>query len=83
MADETTDPVCECGVVFSRHNAFFFRCKNFRLPYTVDMRAENAAARAGANAAATKRARGQDLMPKLHLKGSKPRRRQRCEESVA
>ncbi len=37
----------------------------------VDMKPESAALRAGANAAATKRARGQPLMPKLHLRGSK------------
>lgn len=41
----------------------------------LDMSRESAAARAGANAAATKRARGQDLMPRLALKGSKQRMR--------
>jgi hypothetical protein len=41
----------------------------------LDMAKESAALRAGTNAAATKRARGQDLMPRLTLKGSKPRMR--------
>jgi hypothetical protein len=41
--------------------------------YRVDMARESAALVAGANSAATKRARGQDLMPKLHLKGSNHR----------
>jgi hypothetical protein len=46
----------------------------------VDMSTESAAMRAGANSAETKRARGQELIPKLHLKGSKHRRRQAAGE---
>jgi hypothetical protein len=67
------------GTVRSQNNAFTghgYTCSR------LDMSAESAAARAGANAAATKRARGQDLMPKLYLKGSKPRSR-RVREEVA
>jgi hypothetical protein len=47
------------------------------------MSAESAAALAGANSAATKRARGQQLMPTLHLKGSTPKRRRREREEEA
>jgi hypothetical protein len=73
------DPVCECGTLKSKHSAFHFRCTTFR-PFKVDMSAESAAALAGANSAATKRARGQQLMPTLHLKGSTPKRRRRVRE---
>lgn len=69
------DPVCECGTLKSKHNVFFFRCAGFRLPHAPDMRRESAALVAGANSAATKRARGQELIPTLHLSGSTPRKR--------
>jgi hypothetical protein len=74
MTEASTDPVCACGVTLSRHNAFHWQCSHYR-PFKVDMSADSAAARAGANSAATKRARGQELIPKLHLKGSKHRAR--------
>jgi hypothetical protein len=41
--------------------------------YRVDMSRDSSALVAGANSAATKRARGQELMPKLQLKGTKHR----------
>jgi hypothetical protein len=68
------------GTPRSQNNAF----TGYVGAHRVDLSAESAAARAGSNSAATKRARGQELMPKLHLKGSKPRRREReLEESLA
>lgn len=58
-----------CGTPRSQRNAF--TSSNYR----VDMRRESAAVIAGANSAATKRARGQELIPTLHLSGSTPRKR--------
>lgn len=62
-----------CGTPRSQNNAF----TSSGYPVPLDLRRENAAALAGANSAATKRARGQDLIPRLHLKGSKRRVREK------
>lgn len=70
----------EDGTLRSQNNAF----TGYAGAHRVDLSAESAALRAGANSAATKRARGQELMPKLHLKGTRPRRQVReAEESLA
>lgn len=69
----------EDGTPRSQRNAF--TGFGYTVPH-VDLRADDAAGRAGANSAATKRDRGQQLMPKLHLKGSKHRRQPEFEESL-
>jgi hypothetical protein len=69
MADSRKDRELfwDDGTIRSQNNAFTSS------RYRVDMSRESSALVAGANSAATKRARGQDLMPKLHLKGSNHR----------
>lgn len=57
------------GTPRSQQNAFCWRTR----PPSIDMSEESTNQRSGANAAATKRARGQELIPKLHLKGSQPK----------
>jgi len=67
------------GTPKSRGNAFDWRT----WAGVVDFARESAGARGGAKSAETKRARGQELVPRLHLKGSKPRLRTERDEALA
>lgn len=81
---DARDPICACGLARSRHTAFQFKCGGYRPAHAVvdHLRRESSHRIAGANSAATKRARGQKLIPQLNLKGSTPHAAKPAKESA-
>jgi hypothetical protein len=80
---DARDPICACGLARSKHSPFHIKCGGYRPTHsaTDHMRRESSHRIAGANSAATKRARGQELIPRLSLKGSTPHAKRAKEEA--